>query len=130
MRIFRIFLCVSIISSITSAFVLADVKFLDHSELSFHSGQAGLTIHTDSISEIGEFEYVDTNLLALQSISLGGYGNDGSLANTFYTNRLDNLRINISLAKNNSSSEDDSFIYCFSKFRNLANTYIALSNIQ
>jgi hypothetical protein len=121
---------VSIISSITSAFVLADVKFLDHSELSFYSGQAGLTIDTDSISEIGEFEYVDTNLLALQSISLGGYGNDGSLANTFYTNRLDNLRINISLAKNNSSSEDDSFIYCFSEFRNLANTYIALSNIK
>tara|TARA_R110001592_G_scaffold175466_1_gene414620 strand:- start:43308 stop:44540 length:1233 start_codon:yes stop_codon:yes gene_type:complete len=125
MKKIRIFLCVPVV---TSSYLLADVKVLDDSELSLHLGQAGLTIDTKSISEIGDFEYIDNNLANFQNINVGGHGNDGSLASSFYTNRLDNLRVNISLTENISPSEDNSFIYGFSEFRDLANTYLANGN--
>ncbi len=125
MKTIRILLCVPVI---TSSNVLADVTFLEDSELSIHTGQAGLRIDTSSLNLFANLDPIDTGLLNLQTINVGGHGNDGPHANTFYTNHLDNLRVNISLTENVTPSEDNTFIYGFSEFRDLATTYLANGN--
>lgn len=111
-----------------TSIAFADVAMLDDSELSGHTGQAGLTIDTSNLGSFSEFEYMDINFTNLQNIQVGGHGKDPSIENSFYTDRLDNLRVNISLTENNDASQDTGFIYGFSQFRDLANTYLQQGN--
>jgi hypothetical protein len=127
MKGFRIFLCAPILTSFN---VQAEVKMLNDYQLSRHSGQAGLTIDTSSIFNANEFDFIDTNMLNTLNMKVGGHGNDGTPANSFYTNRLDNLRVNLSLAGSNSSQEYNNFMYGFSEFRDLASIYLENGNTE
>lgn len=108
--------------------VCAEVALLDDSTLASHSGQAGLTIDTSSLTKLTEFEYLDSDMFTNPAIKVGGHGNNGHPNNTFYTDQLDNLRVNISIQNANANTSEEGHLYGFAQFRDLAKTYLENGN--
>ena len=104
----------------------AEVKFLEDEQLSEHSGQAGLTIDLSNLNNTVEFEYVDVGTLTGPSYLVGGHGD--SHTNPYYTQNLDNLRVNISLTADPNDPNNEGLAYGFSEFRNLAELYLSEGN--
>ncbi len=101
----------------------AEIQMLADDQLSNHSGQAGLTIDISAMSQFSEFDYVDAGHLHFPAINVGGHGNTGG---AFYTDKLDNLRVNVSLAANSASNAD--YEYGFSQMRDFAQSFLAHGN--
>lgn len=125
------FSCFALLSASPILFVSlakAEAFMLDDFALSSMTGQAGLTVEIGTFSPTAEFEYLDQGLLNLPGISIGGHGNNGSLERQYYSSQLDNLRVNVSVADNSVGSEDESYSFGFSDWREMAQLYVSHSN--
>lgn len=108
--------------------LLADVRMLEDTELSDMSGQAGLIVDNYLIdTPVKEFEYVDASIADLKIIQVAGHG-DLAHANPFYTDQLDNIRIDVNQLNPSATHADGGFYYGFSKFRDMAELYLENGN--
>ncbi len=101
---------------------------LDDSELSNLTGQAGLTIDLSNFSPVSGFEYAEPHLLTMPGIEIGGHGSGVASDKPFYTNQLDNLRVNLSVADNSIEHSEDGYSFGFSDWREIAKAYLAGGN--
>ena len=107
---------------------VADVRMLEDSELSDLSGQAGLLVDTYLVdTQVKEFEYVDASIADLNIIQVGGHG-ESAHANPFYTDKLDNIKIDVNQLNPSATHAEGGFYYGFSKFRDMAELYLANGN--
>jgi hypothetical protein len=119
----------SLASAIFSLTAQADVHVLNDAELAEYAGQAGLTIDTDSNWNNNAFALQDAGSSMTQGIKISGHGSDGSASARFYTNHLDNLKLNIDVAGGGETGEDNRFNYGLSEVRELANVYLQNGNL-
>lgn len=69
------------LSASQSAF--AELQFMNDSQMSSVTGQAGLTIDIDMGLEIGEFMYKDAGSIVMQGIRMGGMDRTGDVGTSF-----------------------------------------------
>lgn len=124
MKVSPIFLLLTIPGSA----LLADVRMLEDAELSDLSGQAGLLVDSYLIdTQVKEFEYVDASIADLNIIQVAGHG-DHAHNNPFYTDKLDNIRIDVNQMDPSATHAEGGFYYGFSKFRDMAELYLENGN--
>jgi hypothetical protein len=103
----------------------AELQLLDDDSMQDVTGQAGLTIDVESRWEIGEFAYQDAGFLLIQGLRMGGKGlNDINSADYF----LDNLRLEVDIAGDGSTPDDNVLAYGFSNMRDIAQLYVDAGN--
>ena len=106
----------------------AEVTMLDDSALSDLTGQAGLTIDTSTFSPKPDFKYIPPHLMHSNLISIQGHGNDGTLNHQFYTDQLDNMRVNVSVADNSIENPEEEHSYGFSDWKEIAQIFVSEGN--
>jgi hypothetical protein len=124
MKTLRRLALASAVSAVASG-AHAELQLLDDDSMQDVTGQAGLTIDVESRWEIGEFAYQDAGFLLIQGLRMGGKDlNDAASADYF----MDNLRLEVDIAGDGSTPDDNVLAYGFSNMRDIGQLYVDAGN--